>query len=68
MRSELSMEKRMTETEVLAETPKIEVIAEPVIVSGPWIQVMFSLINLTSHRHPSYSNCRGGGDIFIHLE
>ena len=41
MRSELSMEKRMTETE----TPKIEVIAEPVIVSGPWIQVMFSLIN-----------------------
>ena len=45
MRSELSMEKRMTETEVLAETPKIEVIAEPVIVSGPWIQVMFSLIN-----------------------
>ncbi|XP_023346354.1 uncharacterized protein LOC111715276 [Eurytemora carolleeae] len=38
MRSEISMEKRMTETEVLAETPKKEVIAEPVIVSGPWIQ------------------------------
>ncbi len=67
MRSELSMEKRMTETEVLAETPKIEVIAEPVIVSGPWIQVMFSLINLTSHRHPSYSNCRGRGGIFLYI-
>jgi len=63
MRSELSMEKRMTETE----TPKIEVIAEPVIVSGPWIQVMFSLINLTSHRHPSYSNCRGRGGIFLYI-
>ena len=42
MRSEIFLETKMIETEVLAETPKKEVIAEPVIVSGPWIQVMFS--------------------------
>ena len=41
MRSEVSLEVKMVDTEVLTETPKKEVIAEPVIVSGPWIQVMF---------------------------